>query len=100
MGNETDEGSDAHLVKQHPAGMSASNMIGHARFVFHSHPAHYEAAIVTVHPDWRRKGIATAMYDASRQHLKSTGGPPQFSSWDQTENGKEFWKGYQKHLDT
>jgi GNAT superfamily N-acetyltransferase len=83
--HRTSTGFDDELVS-HPEGLTAQNIIGHARFVPHSDGGHYAAA-VQVHPDWRRQGVATRMYGASTAF---TGNTPKPSS-EQTPDAKLFW---------
>jgi GNAT superfamily N-acetyltransferase len=63
-----DADSDFHVLYtevfllEPPEGYVHRNMIGYARFVRDGDTHH--ASFVTVHPDWRRKKVASRMYDA------------------------------------
>ena len=82
---------DPNPKLQYPAGYSSKNAIGYAQvWDGRKRP---QASSVEVHPDWRRKGVATAMYDKSNAVTgkKLTGGD------DQTSDAEKFWKFYDKH---
>jgi len=73
---------------QVPKGFTINNAVGYARFIEHPYSNYWYAARVDVAPEWRRKGIATKMYDAFTQ---KTGIKPKPAE-DQLDDGKAFWK--------
>jgi GNAT superfamily N-acetyltransferase len=68
-----------------PDGFTHRNMIGYARFLRQNgaHHAHF----IQVHPDWRRKRVATSMYDAIELKVGKI-----VPSDTQTDDAKAFWK--------
>lgn len=87
----------------HPRGMSADNIIGRADFTPHPEGGHYAGA-THVTKLWRRKGVATAMYDAikNRTGEKPKEPPKRYhpgydSSFTvQSKSAKKFWDKYRK----
>lgn len=79
-------------IKKHPKGLTASNAIGYLKVVPGEAQGTSKARYTHVHPNWRRKGVATGMYDHAQKKLKTSMVP----SESQSPDGKAFWDKYGK----
>lgn len=76
---------------KHPAGYTAKNLVGHTQ-IKHDEDGHFPE-YTEVHHAWRRKGIATDMYDKSEEHT----GKRLYPADNQSNDAKDFWRQYSRH---
>lgn len=89
--SEVAQSASTH-IKKHPKGLTASNAIGYLKVLPGELEGTSSARYTQVHSNWRRKGVATGMYDHAQKRLKTSMVPSQ----SQSEDGKAFWGKYGK----